>query len=59
MTEVSNNIPEGSFVPDDPVLQYLSEHKEAYPEDLVVATVSEPLRSIYLTINRVGRRSVY
>ena len=55
MTEVSDDIPEGSFVADDPVLQYLAEHKEADPEDLVVAAVSEPLRSIYLTINRVGQ----
>jgi len=55
MTEVSDEIPEGSFVADDPVLQYLAEHKDVDPEDLVVADVSEPLRAIYLTINRVGQ----
>ena len=51
MTDVSDKIPEGSFVADDPVLQYLSEHKDADPEDLVVAAVSELLRLIYMTIN--------
>jgi hypothetical protein len=55
MTEVSDDIPEGSFIADDPVLQYLSEHKDVNAEDLVVAAVSEPLRAIYLTINRVGQ----
>jgi hypothetical protein len=55
MTEVSDDIPEGTFVADDPVLQYLTEHKDAKPEDLIVASVSEPLRSIYMTINRIGQ----
>ena len=55
MTDVSDKILEGSFVADNPVLQYLSEHKDASPEDLIVAAISEPLRSIYMTINRIGQ----
>jgi len=52
---MSDDIPKGYMVADDPILQYLSEHKEAEPEDLVVAKPSESLRAIYTTINRVGQ----
>lgn len=55
VTEVIEDIPEGSFVASDPILQYLAEHKDANPEDLVVAVKSEPLRAIFMTINRVGQ----
>jgi hypothetical protein len=55
MTDVSDDIPEGSFVADDPILQYLAENKDVKPEDLVIATTSESLRSIYLNVNRVGQ----
>jgi len=57
MTDVSDEILEGSFVADNSVLQYLSEHKDASPEDLIVAAISEPFRSIYMTviINRIGQ----
>jgi len=53
--DMSDDIPKGYMVADDPILQYLSEHKEAEPEDLVVAKPSESLRAIYTTINRVGQ----
>ena len=36
-TEVMDDVPEGSLVAGDPVLQYLAEHKEVEAEDLVVA----------------------
>jgi len=55
MTEVSDEIPEGHLIADDPVLQYLSEHKDIDSEQLVVANESEGLRSIYMTINRIGQ----
>ena len=55
MTEVSDEIPEGSFVADDPVLQYLAQNKDINPEDLVVADESAPLRSLYAIVNRVGQ----
>jgi hypothetical protein len=48
------DIPIGSLVAGDPVLQYLSEHKDVLPENLVVADTSTPLRSIYMTVNRTG-----
>ena len=53
--DMSDDIPKGYMVADDPILQYLSEHKEAEPEDLVVAKPSESLRAIYTTINHVGQ----
>ena len=55
MNEPSEVIPEGYLIADDPVLQYLDTHKEAEPGDLVVAETSEPLRAIYMTINRIGQ----
>jgi hypothetical protein len=55
MTDVVDDIPEGSFVAEDPILQYLAEHKDINAEDLIVAGASEPLRAIYMMINRVGQ----
>lgn len=55
MTEVSDEIPEGHLVASDPILQYLMENKDAEPGSLKVARSSEPLRAIYMTINRVGQ----
>jgi hypothetical protein len=55
VTDVLDDIPEGSFVADDPILQYLAEHKEVDAEDLIVAAASEPLRAIYMTVNRTGQ----
>lgn len=55
MNEPSETVPEGYLIADDPVLQYLDTHKEAEPGDLVVAEASEPLRAIYMTINRIGQ----
>jgi len=55
MNEPSQTVPEGYLIADDPVLQYLDTHKEAEPGDLVVAETSEPLRAIYMTINRIGQ----
>jgi len=55
MTDVIDDIPEGSFVADDPILQYLSENKNVEAEDLVVAGTSESLRAIYMIVNRVGQ----
>ena len=55
VTDVIDDLPEGSFVADDPILQYLAEHKEVEPEDLVVAVASESLRTIYAIINKVGQ----
>lgn len=55
MTEVSEDIPEGHIVADDPVIQFLLENKDAEPGDLVVAKASEPLRAIYMTINQLGQ----
>jgi hypothetical protein len=55
MTEVSDEIPEGHFIADDPILQYLHEHKDVDPEQLLVASESAALRSVYMTINRLGQ----
>jgi hypothetical protein len=55
LAEESDEIPEGSFVADDPILQYLSSHKEVELRELVVGKTSEPLRAIYATVNRVGQ----
>ena len=55
MEEVSDEIPEGHLVASDPVLQYLSENKDAKPSELIVASASEPLRAIYANINRIGQ----
>jgi hypothetical protein len=55
MTETNDDIPEGYFIADDPILQYLAENKDAEPGDLIVAEASEPLRSVYMTINRIGQ----
>jgi hypothetical protein len=55
MTEVSDEIPEGHLIADDPILQYLAEHQDVTPEQLVVAAESDPLRAIYMTVNRLGQ----
>jgi len=55
MEEVSDEIPEGHFVGNDPVLQYLLENEDAEPRKLIVARPSEPLRAIHVTINGVGQ----
>jgi hypothetical protein len=55
MEDVSDEIPEGHLVANDPALQYLIENQEAKSTDLVVAKSSEPLRSIYAIINGVGQ----
>lgn len=52
-TEASSDVPEGYFVANDPVLQYLSEHKEANPGDFVAARPSEDLRAIYMAVNKI------
>lgn len=49
------DLPVGSYVAGDKVLQYLSEHKDVSPENLLVADESTPLRTIYMTINRAGQ----
>ena len=51
-TEVSDEIPEGHLVASDPLLQYLAEHKDEIPT--IVAPSSVPLRSVYMTVNRLG-----
>jgi hypothetical protein len=55
MTGDAGEIPAGYFIADDPILQYLETHKGAAPGDLIVAEASEPLRAIYMTINRIGQ----
>lgn len=48
-------IPEGHIVASDPVLQYLAEHSDVKPSELIVASPSESLRAIYAIINQVGQ----
>lgn len=55
MTEVSDEVPEGHLIADDPILQYLAEHQDVSSERLVVAAESDPLRAIYMTVNRLGQ----
>jgi len=55
MEEVSDEVPEGHLVANDPVLQYILEHEDAEPRKLVVARQSEPLRAIFTNINGVGQ----
>ena len=55
MTEVSDDLPEGCLVADDPVLQYLMANKEGQADDLIVAKPSEPLRAIYMKVNRLAQ----
>jgi hypothetical protein len=55
MSEVSDEIPEGYLVGADPVLQFLSDNKDGEPRDLIVAKQFEPLRAIYMNINRMGQ----
>jgi hypothetical protein len=43
------------IVASDPVLQYLADHSEVNPSELIVGNSSEPLRAIYTTINQVGQ----
>lgn len=52
MTEVSDEMPEGHLVAADPVLQFLLENKD--PRPTIVAPKSVPLRSIYMTVNKLG-----
>jgi hypothetical protein len=54
-TAAEEEVPEGSLIAGDPILQYLSENKGIDPEDLIVAAESVPLRAIYMSINRVGQ----
>lgn len=56
MTEVSEEIPEGYFVADDPVLQYLADNKDGDPSDLLAAKASESLRAIYAHVNQVAQK---
>jgi hypothetical protein len=53
--EVTEEMPEGHFVADDPVLQYLRQVKDGDPGELLVALDSAPIRSIYSVVNRVGQ----
>jgi len=46
---------EGCVVAEDPVLQYLAEHADASSSDLIVGSISEPLKAIYTMINQVGQ----
>ena len=55
VTEGTDELPEGSLVADDPVLQFLNEHTDAESSDLIVAPSSEPLRAIYAFVNHVGQ----
>lgn len=55
MNEVSEDIPEGYLVADDPIVQYLNKNQEGDPLDLIVARPSEPLRAIYAHVNGVGQ----
>ena len=55
MTDVSDELPEGHLIAHDPVLQYLAENKEVLPSDLIVAKSTEPLRAIYMVINRIAQ----
>ncbi len=53
-TGVCGSVPEGHLVANDPILQYLMEHGDAEPNKLIVASISEPLRAIYVVVNQVG-----
>ena len=53
--EVTKDLPEGHFVADDPVLQYLRQVKDANPGELLVAQDSAAIRSVYAVVNRVGQ----
>jgi hypothetical protein len=53
--EISDGVPEGHLVANDPVLQFLLETGNTDPGRLIVAKPSESLRAIYMTINRVGQ----
>jgi hypothetical protein len=55
MEDVTDEIPEGHLVASDPVLQYLSDNKEADAQRLVVALPSEPLRAVYATVNGIDQ----
>ena len=57
VADVIDDIPEGSLVANDPILQYLAEHKDVRSEDLVVAVASEPLKTIYMNINKLGQEA--
>ena len=51
----TDEVPEGHFIAHDPVLQYLTNHKDVDPGEIVVARPSDALRAIYLKINRIGQ----
>ena len=53
--KLSEDMPEGSLVAGDPVLQFLTNNENADINRLVVGRISEPLRAIYTTINGVGQ----
>lgn len=53
--QITEEHPEGCIVANDPVLQYLAEHAEVQPSEILVSSISEPLKAIYTTINRVGQ----
>jgi hypothetical protein len=53
--QVSEDLPKGYLVADDPVLQYLREVKEGSPDDIIVAADNVPLRAIYSVINKTGQ----
>ena len=55
MEEVSDEVPEGHLVANDPVLQYLLENRDAEPRQMVAAKSSEPLRAVFMRINGVGQ----
>src|SRR5258705_13720942 len=45
---------EGHLVANDPILQYLMEHRDVEPNKLIVASISKPLRAIYAVVKQVG-----
>jgi hypothetical protein len=52
---ISDDLPKGFFVADDPVLQYLREVKGSSPDDIIVAADNVPLRAVYSVINKTGQ----
>jgi hypothetical protein len=55
--DTTEDFPEGHLVADDPVLQYLAENRDANSSDLIVAKESEPLRTVFITVNRIGQEA--
>jgi len=54
-TQEDSEVPVGSIVGGDPVLQYVSQNPGADTSHLIVGKMTEPLRSIYTKINGVGQ----